>query len=330
MTTTSSSRKRARHGDVVTIDFQLIPNDDFVPIPLFDTSGTVSFVLGWGNFLPGLHALVEGMVEGESLQNVVIDAGWGSHNPDLVVEVTKSKLTGLKNLHTIKVGTTLFLKGGIQVQVTDVLDDSIVVDANPPLAGASYSCDVKLLSIESLERDDNNKEPSRYQVATFALGCFWGAECAFMRVTGVVGTKVGYTQGIKSHPTYQEVCKGSTKHREAVYIVFDSSDISYEFLARVALDRLAETTSDFKLSTLFRNEHDDEDDVIQYKHGFYHHSDEQRVIAERLLSKDNNKYDVELLEAAEFYDAEEEHQQYLLKGGQSVKKGSQEKIRCFG
>lgn len=322
----SVSKKRARRGNVVTIDFQLTPNDDFVPIPLFDTVGKrTSLVLGWGNYLPGLHELLEGMEEGDSRDDIVIDAGWGSRNENLVVQVAKEKLKNVQDWSRIKVGTTLHLQGGIQVQVVNVFEDSIVVDANPPLAGASYTCNVKLHSVESLPKDDAS---SQYQVATFALGCFWGAELAFMRVPGVVGTKVGYTQGIKRNPSYEEVCAGTTKHREAVYVVYDPSVVSYTELIQVALDRLAQTTSDFKLSMLFRDA--DEEDVFQYKHGFYHHSEEQRVIAEHFLEINNNKYHVELLKAAEFYNAEEEHQQYLLKGGQSAKKGCQETIRCFG
>jgi peptide-methionine (S)-S-oxide reductase len=311
-----TSRKRARRGDVVTIDFKLTPVDGFVPLPLFDSSGEISFVLGWGNYLPGLHDLVETMKVGQERHDVILDAGWGSRNRNLVVKISKNKLTAVKDHSRIKVGTILHLQGGIQVEVIQVMEDSIVVDANPPLAGASYSCDVKLLAVESID--------SRYEAATFALGCYWGGELAFMRVPGVVGTKVGYTQGIQRNPTYEQVCTGETKHREAVHVVFDPSIVTYESLARIALDRLAWTTLDFQLSKLFNN------DVIQYKHGFYYHSEEQRVIAQELLGKDNNKYHVELLAAAEFYDAEDSHQQYLLKGGQSAKKGSQDTIRCFG
>ena len=300
---------------MVTIDFTLTPVDGFVPLPLFDWSGKVSFCLGWGNYLPGLHDLAESMVEGQECHNIILDAGWGSRNPELVVEILKSKLSAVKDLSRIKVGTTLHLRGGIQVEVIHVKEDSIVVDANPPLAGASYSCDVKLLSVEPIE--------SRFEVTTFALGCYWAGELAFMRVPGVVGTKVGYTQGIQRNPTYEQVCTGETKHREAIYVVFDPTIVTYQSLARIALGRLAMTTSDFQLSKLFN------DDVIQYKHGFYFHTEEQRVKAQEIL-KDKNKYHVELLAAAEFYDAEESHQQYLFKGGQSAKKGCQDTIRCFG
>jgi peptide-methionine (S)-S-oxide reductase len=297
--------RRAQRGDVVTIDFNLTPENGYVPHPLFDTCGTVSFCLGWGGYLPGLHALIENMDLGQEHRNKSIDAGWGSRNPELVVKIAKNKLK-----HAVVEGKPLHIRG-MTLQVIQVTEDHVVVDANPPLAGASYSCDVKLLAISPA---------SCYKVATFALGCFWGAELAFMRVPGVVGTKVGYTQGVSSHPTYEEVCEGTTKHREAVYVVYDPKVVSYESLVRVAFDRLASTA--VSLPSLFH------DEPIQYKHGFYFHSQEDRVVAEKMLG--DNRYRVELLAASEFYSAEEYHQQYLLKGGQSTKKGSRETIRCFG
>jgi peptide-methionine (S)-S-oxide reductase len=300
----NSTPRRAQRGDVVTIDFNLTPENGYVPHPLFDTCGKVSFCLGWGGYLPGLHALIEDMELGQEYLNKSIDAGWGSRNPELVVKIAKNKLKNAVE------GTKLHIRG-MTLEVMQVTEDHVVVDANPPLAGASYSCDVKLLAVSSL---------SSYKVATFALGCFWGAELAFMRVPGVVGTKVGYTQGFSRHPTYEEVCEGTTKHREAVYVAYDPEVVSYEMLVRVALDRLASTA--VSLSTLFH------DEPIQYKHGFYYHSQEDRIIAEKMLG--DNRYRVELLAASEFYDAEEYHQQYLLKGGQSAEKGSRETIRCFG
>jgi peptide-methionine (S)-S-oxide reductase len=277
-----------------------------VPHPLFDTSGKVSFVLGcpWGGYLPGLHALIENMEVGQDCHNVSIDAGWGSRNPELVVKIGRNKLK-----YAVE-GTKLHIQG-MTLEVMEITDDYVVVDANPPLAGASYACDLKLLAISPL---------SHYKVATFALGCFWGGELAFMRVPGVVGTKVGYTQGSTRNPTYEEVCEGTTKHRESIYVVYDPLVVSYESLVRVALDRLASTT--FTLSPLF------DDEPIQYKHGFYYHSEDERSIAEKMLG--DNKHRLELLPASEFFDAEEYHQKYLFKGGQSAKKGSKETIQCFG
>ena len=62
----------------------------------------------------------------------------------------------------------------------------------------------------------------RYEVATFAGGCFWGTELHFQRMPGVIATCVGYTQGAVVQPNYQQVCSGSTGHTEGIQIMFDS------------------------------------------------------------------------------------------------------------
>jgi len=67
-------------------------------------------------------------------------------------------------------------------------------------------------------------------------GCFWGIELAFQRVPGVVETEVGYCQGLKKNPTYEEVCSGSTGHAEAVRVTYDTTAIRYEDLLTVFWD----------------------------------------------------------------------------------------------
>jgi peptide-methionine (S)-S-oxide reductase len=324
--------KTAQVGDVVTLDLNLTPENGYVPHPLFDTSGIITFVLGWGNYLPGLHTLVEGMQTGESLHNVCIDAGWGRRRDELVVTVPKSQLKSIKDFSIIKPGRRLHLEGDIQVLVTKVTEDTITVDANPPLAGASYRCDLTVKQIESLpvgvlNNPSESKDTSRYQVATFSLGCFWGAQLAFARMTGVVGTKSGYTQGIQHNPTYEQVCEGKTRHREAVMVVYDPNEVAYPDLMKVALGRLDQTTDVFQLHDLFASDGDEES--TQYRHGFYYHNDEQKRQAEELVNE-GSRFRIELLSATTFYDAEEYHQHYLVKGGQSARKGAKETIRCFG
>lgn len=319
-----TQRLVSQRGDVVMIDFNLTPENGYVPHPLFDTSGVVSLVLGWGNYLPGLHTLIEGMAVGDSVNGVSIDAGWGERNPSLVVRVAKKKLRSLKDINLLKVGSQIYLEGGIQVTVTEVTRDSIVVDGNPPLAGASFACDLRVLAVDSfpqqvMEYAAEKKSQGRYKVATFALGCFWGGELAFMRTPGVVATKVGYTQGETTDPSYEEVCTGTTNHREAILVVYDSTTVSYESLIEVATERLVTTSVPFY----------DLDETKQYSHGVYYHTDEQRQIAEVHFDQDN-KHRVEVLQARAFYNAEDYHQQYLLKGGQSAKKGNKETIRCYG
>ena len=332
-------------GDIVTIDLEMVPENNFVPESLFDRNGTITFVVGWGNYLPGLHELVQGKGAGDQVSRISIDAGWGDHNPDLVMELPMSKLKRFvkKDGSFPEVGTSLPLQGDLQLTVVQINEEkeTVIVDANPPLAGASYSCSFQILSIDNLPQEaallpsstaDRERIQSRYKVSTWALGCFWGGELAFMRVPGVVGTRVGYTQGTVSNPTYEDVCTGKTNHREALMVIYDPEIVSYKELLEVAIDRLAATNEINKPATMFGDmfaEEDDEKDSKQYRHGFYFHSMDQRGIAEHELLS-NNPYDIEIMKAAMFYDAEDYHQQYLLKGGQSARKGAKEAIRCFG
>jgi peptide-methionine (S)-S-oxide reductase len=83
---------------------------------------------------------------------------------------------------------------------------------------------------------------------------------------------------------------------------------------------------------MFEEEDEEEaaSDSFQYKNGLYYHNKEQRTIAQEVIAANSKLYSIELKEAAKFYEAEEYHQQYLLKGGQSARRGAKETIRCFG
>lgn len=341
-TSSPSLPYRAASGDIVTIDLDLRPENGFVPEHLFDTTGRVTFVLGWGNYLPALHELVTDTAVGEAVEGVSIDAGFGTRHADLLIQVPKSNLKRIQQMDKITVGATLNLQGGVQVQVVQVDRDSIVVDANHPLAGSSYACSLKVVSIDKMPtykmeyrrlRDlsamSSSKASSPFEIATLAMGCFWGIELAMMRVPGVVGTRVGYTQGTVADPSYQEVCRGKTKHREALMVVYDCRAVSYQDILNVYAERLAATESQYTMN-LFQKGDDDVDESLQYKNGIYFHTAEQRSIAEAFLASHLQRYDVELLKATVFYDAEESHQQYLYKGGQASRKNARETIRCFG
>jgi len=77
-------------------------------------------------------------------------------------------------------------------------------------------------------------EPGEGQeVAVLASGCFWGTEYYLQKIPGVLATTCGYTGGMVKNPSYREVCTKRTGHYEAVHVVFDPSQVSFEELARV-------------------------------------------------------------------------------------------------
>jgi peptide-methionine (S)-S-oxide reductase len=271
------------------------------------------------------------MTVGETVQHVSLDAGWGSRNSNLVATIRKEEMGDQINVNDLLVGVELYLVNGMKAVVTQVTDDTFTIDANPPLAGASYNAKVSLLSIEDgptqMEyshgiESTTTSSRSNYQLATFALGCFWGGELEFMRQAGVVGTKVGYTQGMKVEPLYKEVCSGTTGHTEAILVTFDPRVTSYRQLVTVAMERLDDNK--FLLNQVGN------DRGTQYRHGVYYHDELQKEIAEEVVGSFGPDCKTEVLPATKFWDAEDYHQQYLLKGGQSARKGDTAMIRCYG
>jgi peptide-methionine (S)-S-oxide reductase len=149
-------------------------------------------------------------------------------------------------------------------------------------------------------------------VATFAAGCFWGVESAFRQVPGVLDVEVGYTGGTTEHPTYEDVCTGSTKHAEAVRITFDPSVVSYDQLLHVFFDLHDPTQRDGQGL----------DVGTQYRSAVFYHSDEQRLAAERGIGELTaaGRYAprtivTEVTAASPWYRAEEYHQRYHEKHG---------------
>src|SRR5690349_19355134 len=75
--------------------------------------------------------------------------------------------------------------------------------------------------------------PPRPPPAIAGMGCFWGAERVFWQAPGVYTTAVGYAGGYTQNPTYEEVCSGRTGHTEAVLVVFDPEQTSYDEILRL-------------------------------------------------------------------------------------------------
>jgi len=149
--------------------------------------------------------------------------------------------------------------------------------------------------------------------ATFAAGCFWGVEAAFRQIPGVVATRVGYTGGHTTDPTYDQVCSHGTGHAEAVEVTYDPERVSYEQLLDVFWTKHNPTTKN-------RQGLDIGD---QYRSAIFFHSAEQKEAAERTKEAVQAKLHwpkkvvTEIVPVPQFYEAEDYHQQYLEKLGRS-------------
>ena len=144
--------------------------------------------------------------------------------------------------------------------------------------------------------------------AIVAGGCFWGVEDAFRRMPGVRDVVSGYTGGRTSNPSYEDVCRGDTGHAEAVRIVFDPAQITYEQILRrffeihdpTQLDRQGPDVGD------------------QYRSAVFYLDAEQKAVALKLMNLLREKgYDVvtRLEPAGPFYEAEAYHQRFAERIG---------------
>lgn len=153
--------------------------------------------------------------------------------------------------------------------------------------------------------------PASMEQAMFGLGCFWGAERRFWQQPGVYTTAVGYAAGLTPNPTYEEVCSGQTGHNEVVLVVFDPQKISYEKLLKVFWESHNPTQG-------FRQGNDI---GTQYRSGIYCYSSAQKALAletqaefqQALREAGFSAITTEIIDAPEFYYAEDYHQQYLAK-----------------
>ena len=153
--------------------------------------------------------------------------------------------------------------------------------------------------------------PTGLQKAMFGLGCFWGAERKFWEVPGVWVTAVGYAAGHTPNATYEEVCSGGTGHTEAVLVVYDPKQVSYQELLKVFWEAHDPT----------QGMRQGNDIGTQYRSGIYVYDAAQRAAAEAskqayeaaLRAKRYGPITTEILDAPEFYFAEDYHQQYLAK-----------------
>lgn len=152
------------------------------------------------------------------------------------------------------------------------------------------------------------------EIAIFGAGCFWGVEERFRQQSGVLETEVGYCGGDLPDTDYKQVCTGTTGHAEVVRVEFDPSIISYE-----------------ELLSLFWSSHNPTllnrqgpDVGTQYRSVIFYTTQEQEEIAKKSLSDFaiNGPHDkpivTQIVELNNYVKAEEYHQKYLFKKGQTT------------
>ncbi|MBK1784458.1 peptide-methionine (S)-S-oxide reductase MsrA [Prauserella cavernicola] len=188
-------------------------------------------------------------------------------------------------------------------------DKSKLVSAEEAIPGRDQPLTTPDLHAVYPDRRIKPPFPEGSRTAVFGLGCFWGAERLFWMTSGVYSTAVGYAGGHTPNPTYEEVCSGLTGHTEAVLVVYDPKQVSYEQLLKVFWEGHDPT----------QGMRQGNDVGTQYRSAIYYVDDTQREEAEAsratfqsaLSAAGHGEITTELAPLREFYYAEDYHQQYL-------------------
>jgi len=191
------------------------------------------------------------------------------------------------------------------------------------LAALALSC-----SSAGVERpsatSQGSREPSpqgRTEFAYFAGGCFWGVEHYLEQLEGVASVESGYMGGHVEAPTYEQVLSHTSGHVEAVRVRFDASRIGYEAIAKRFFEIHDPTQADGQGPDL----------GPQYLSVVFYADDAQKQATERLIGQLRDRgYDVvtRVLPAAQFWPAEDYHQDYYAKTGKTPY--CHARIRRFG
>ena len=149
------------------------------------------------------------------------------------------------------------------------------------------------------------------EIATLAGGCFWCLEAVFDELKGVKSVESGYMGGKTRNPNYDQVCSGTSGHAEVVRVTFDPAELSYRDLLSVFFAIHDPTTPNRQGN----------DVGTQYRSAIFHHSDEQKRIAEELIARLDaeglfkSPIVTEVAPATQFHMAEDYHQEYFARVG---------------
>jgi peptide-methionine (S)-S-oxide reductase len=143
------------------------------------------------------------------------------------------------------------------------------------------------------------------ETAILAGGCFWGAQDLLRREPGVISTRVGYSGGDVPNATY----RNHGTHAEAVEIVFDPNKVSYRRLLELFFQIHDPTTKNRQGNDI----------GLSYRSAIFYTSEAQKAVAEDTIADVDasglwpGKVVTEVAPAGPFWEAEPEHQDYLIK-----------------
>ena len=143
------------------------------------------------------------------------------------------------------------------------------------------------------------------ETATLGGGCFWCLEAVYQELKGVQHVESGYTGGHVAHPTYEQVCDGTTGHTEVVRVEFDPAVVSYREILEIFFTIHDPTTPNRQGN----------DVGTQYRSAIFYHSPEQEETARQVIACMANVWDApivtELNPVQAYYEAEDYHQNYF-------------------
>lgn len=147
------------------------------------------------------------------------------------------------------------------------------------------------------------------ETAILAGGCFWGMQDLIRKRPGIISTRVGYTGGHTQNPTYPDICTGQTGHAEAIEITFNPAQTTYRAVLEFFFQMHDSTTVNQQGNDI----------GTQYRSAIFTCNEEQKNVAQQLIKDIDNAAFLDgpvvtqVTESSTFYEAEENHQDYLEK-----------------